>query len=64
VVYRADPRTSTKGGENRYGREKGKEKEEIRSETVTGFLLSPGPLPQAGLFSAAPKDAKAQELAR
>jgi hypothetical protein len=64
VVSRADPRTSTKGGENRYGSEKGKEKEEIRTEPVTGFLLSPGPLPQAGLFCASRKDAKAQRFAK
>jgi hypothetical protein len=64
VVSRADPKTSTKGGENRYGSEKGKEKEEIRTETVTGFLLYPGPLPQAGLFCASCKDAKAQRLAK
>jgi hypothetical protein len=58
VAHRADPRTLTEGGENKYAsEEEGKEKEEIRTETVTGFLLSPGPLPQAGLFFGSREDA-------
>jgi len=50
VAYGAGHTTPAKGGKNTYGSEKGKEKEEIRTETVLGFLLSPGPLPHAGLF--------------
>jgi hypothetical protein len=38
------PQDFSKGGE-KYGREEGKEKEEIRNDPVLGFLLSPGPLP-------------------
>jgi len=49
VVIHADPKTSAKEGKS-YGSEEGKEKEEIRKAYVLGFLLSPGPLPQAGLF--------------
>jgi hypothetical protein len=48
------PQDFTKGGE-KYGREESKEKEEIRNDPVLGFLLSPGPLPQAGLFVARPR---------
>ena len=47
--YTQTPRLQAKEGKS-YGSKEGKEKEEIRNEPVLGFLLSPGPLPQAGLF--------------
>jgi hypothetical protein len=44
--------TTAKEGKN--GSKEGKEKEEISNEPDLAFLLSPGPLPQAGLFVPSP----------